>query len=159
MSLNVSQFHSFDEDLKNLSTIPILSPLLQGAENQPFHAFDEVLSDNTELFPADPAQEVDREGSATEPSPSSSIKSAKEGEEMGASNQKSTHTLLQWISSSENQKGLKRMAENCTRELEVFDKNVMEILKEEIEKTIETARRDDMKEIKGLERRLCDLEK
>lgn len=50
------------------------------------------------------------------------------------------------------------MAENCTRELEVFDKNVMESLKEEIEKTVESARREDMKEIKGLEERLRGLE-
>lgn len=71
---------------------------------------------------------------------------------------KSSLTLLQWISSSENQKALKRMAENCTRELEVFDKNVMETLKDEIEKTVESARREDMKEIKGLEERLRGLE-
>lgn len=67
-------------------------------------------------------------------------------------------TLLQWISSNENQKTLKRMAENCTRELEVFDKNVMDNFKDEIEKTVETAKRGDMKEIKGLEERLQGLE-
>lgn len=88
-------------------------------------------------------------------SPASSVKSS---EGMKDSNQKSSLTLLQWISSSENQKSLKRMAENCTRELDVFDKNVMSTLKEEIEKTVENARRDDMKEIKGLEERLRGLE-
>ena len=92
-------------------------------------------------------------------SPSSSVK---EGEPstsgMQNSNPKSSMTLLQWISSSENQKALKRMAENCTRELDVFDKNVMETLKEDIEKTVENARREDMKEIKGLEERLRGLE-
>lgn len=67
-------------------------------------------------------------------------------------------TLLQWISSNENQKTLKRMAENCTRELDVFDKNVMDNFKDEIEKTVETAKRGDMKEIKGLEERLQGLE-
>lgn len=50
------------------------------------------------------------------------------------------------------------MAENCTRELEVFDKNIMETLKEEIEKTVESACREDMKEIKGLEERLRGLD-
>lgn len=72
--------------------------------------------------------------------------------------QKADLTLLQWISSNENQKTLKRMAENCTRELEVFDKNVMDTFKDEIEKTVETAKREDMKEIKGLEERLQGLE-
>jgi RB1-inducible coiled-coil protein 1 len=81
-----------------------------------------------------------------------------DSQEMKDSNQKSTLTLLQWISSNENQKTLKRMAENCTRELEVFDKNVMDTLKDEIEKTVETAKREDMKEIKGLEERLQGLE-
>lgn len=77
---------------------------------------------------------------------------------MQGSNPKPSLTLLQWISSSENQKALKRMAENCTRELDVFDKNVMETLKEDIEKTVESALREDIKEIKGLEERLRGLE-
>lgn len=93
-------------------------------------------------------------------STSSHASSVKEDEAatMKDSNPKSSLTLLQWISSSENQKALKRMAENCTRELEVFDTNVMETLKDEIEKTVESARREDMKEIKGLEERLRGLE-
>lgn len=91
---------------------------------------------------------------------SSATSSIKEDEVpvMKNSNQKSSLTLLQWISSSENQKALKRMAENCTHELELFDRNVMETLKDEIEKTVESACRDDMKEIKGLEERLRGLE-
>lgn len=139
-------FRSFDADLGKLSQIPILPPLIQGAEAQPFNAFDDVL---TESFAAD------GEGEEGAQSPVSSVKSS---EGMKDSNQKSSLTLLQWISSSENQKGLKHMAENCTRELEVFDKNVMGSLKDEIDKTVENARRDDMKEIKGLEERLRGLE-
>lgn len=67
-------------------------------------------------------------------------------------------TLLQWISSTENQRTLKFMAENCGRELEMFEKNVMDSLKDDIEKTVEQAKRDDFKEIKGLEARLQGLE-
>lgn len=83
-----------------------------------------------------------------------------ESQEMkDSNNQKTTGlTLLQWISSNENQRTLKRMAENCTRELEVFDKNVMDTFKDEIEKTVETAKREDIKEIKGLGERLQGLE-
>jgi RB1-inducible coiled-coil protein 1 len=140
---------SFDEDLGKLSHIPILPPLLQGAEDQPFHAFDEVYADTEESF---------GEANKDEANDSSSVASSTKDEAMKDSNQKSSLTLLQWISSNENQKSLKRMAENCTRELEVFDKNVMETLKEDIEKTVESARREDMKEIKGLEERLRGLE-
>lgn len=134
-------FSSFDEDLEKLSQIPILPPLIQGAENQPFHAFDEVFADTEEAF-----------GENLESSAASS--STKDEPAM----KESSMTLLQWISSNENQKALKHMAENCTRELEVFDKNVMETLKEDIVKTVESARREDMKEIKGLEERLRGLE-
>lgn len=147
---------SFDEDLGKLSQIPILPPLIQGAEEQPFHAFDEVFADTNESFAANLEKEFNKELETAE-SPASST----QGDEVPAmknSNQKSSMTLLQWISSSENQKALKRMAENCTRELEVFDKNVMETLKDEIEKTVESACREDMKEIKGLEERLRGLE-
>lgn len=139
---------SFDEDLGKLSHIPILPPLVQEAENQPFHAFDEVFADTEEVFSDNLGQESSSVASST----------TKEEPAMKDSNQKSSMTLLQWISSNENQKALKHMAENCTRELEVFDKNVMETLKEDIEKTVESARREDMKEIKGLEERLRGLE-
>lgn len=67
-------------------------------------------------------------------------------------------TLLQWISSTENQRTLKFMAENCGRELEMFEKNVMDSLKDDIEKTVDQAKREDFKEIKGLEARLQGLE-
>ncbi|CRK91306.1 CLUMA_CG004981, isoform B [Clunio marinus] len=152
---------SFDEDIEKLSKIPILPPLIQGAENQPFHAFDEVYNDD-ESFADNLADEFKKEISAVEESPqqSTSLSQEDEGLIMKDSNQKLTSslTLLQWISSSENQKSLKRMAENCTRELEVFDKNVMDTLKDEIERTFESASREDMKEIKGLEERLRGLE-
>lgn len=144
--------------MEKLSQIPILPPLLQGAEEQPFHAFDEVYADAGDAFaPEEPPQKPSQDNEPVESSPAESVKSSGDPE-MKNSNQKSSLTLLQWISSSENQQALKRMAENCTNELEVFDKNVMETLKDEIEKTIENARRDDMKEIKGLEERLRGLE-
>lgn len=147
---------SFEEDLSKLSQIPILPPLIRGAEEQPFHAFDEVYADTEDSFTADAEAQVEnKDNDLVE---SSSASSVKEETAMKSSNQKSSLTLLQWISSSENQKLLKRMAENCTHEVEVFDRNVMESLKDEIEKTVESARREDMKEIKGLEERLRGLE-
>lgn len=149
---------SFDDDLGKLSHIPILPPLIQGAEDQPFHAFDEVYADTSESFAANLAKEFNKSIKSVDVSPASSSIKEDEVPVMKNSNQKSSLTLLQWISSSENQKALKRMAENCTRELEVFDTNVMESLKDEIEKTVESACREDMKEIKGLEERLRGLE-
>lgn len=160
--------HSFNDDLDSLAQIPILPPLLQGAEDQPFHGFDDVYNDTGESFAGHPNKHISDVTKHDKVTSDTSMESAGEAsgskisdenqEGMKDSNQKSSLTLLQWISSNENQKTLKRMAENCTRELEVFDKNVMETLKDEIEKTIETAKREDMKEIKGLEERLQGLE-
>lgn len=153
--------------MDRLAQIPILPPLLQGAEDKPFHGFDDVYNDTDESFTANNHRAVNEARRKDKIVSDSSMESAGEGsktdksqEEMKDSNQKasSSLTLLQWISSNENQRTLKRMAENCTRELEVFDKNVMDTLKDEIEKTIETAKREDMKEIKGLEERLQGLE-
>lgn len=166
-----SFYSSFDDDLQRLAQIPILPPLIQGAEDQPFHAFDDVYNETGESFAAGhikqivdkPPSETSMESTAAKSSSGGeqSVDDEDRGLEMKEPTvQKQQHslTLLQWISSNENQKTLKRMAENCTRELEVFDKNVMDGFKDEIEKTVETAKRGDMKEIKGLEERLQGLE-
>ncbi|XP_055541305.1 RB1-inducible coiled-coil protein 1 isoform X2 [Wyeomyia smithii] len=68
-------------------------------------------------------------------------------------------SLLDWISASEGQKTLKRMADECLRGLEQFEKATMASLKENIEKAVDLSQREDMKEIKGLEERLCGLER
>ncbi|KAG5684501.1 hypothetical protein PVAND_013731 [Polypedilum vanderplanki] len=167
---------SFDDDLERLAQIPILPPLIQGAEDQPFHAFDDVYNDTGESFAGNAAAQrqlqqesggkVEKAASDTSMESNNvpveaadkSVERSHEEAMKDSSNQKTSLTLLQWISSNENQKTLKRMAENCTRELDVFDKNVMDTLKDEIEKTVETAKREDMKEIKGLEERLQGLE-
>lgn len=135
---------------------------MQGAEDQPFHAFDAIYADTEESFAANLSNESNKDEDAAIDTSASPVTSVKDDDPstsgLQGSNSKSSLSLLQWISSSENQKALKRMAENCTRELEVFDKNVMESLKEDIEKTVESARREDIKEIKGLEERLRGLE-
>lgn len=173
--------HSFDDDLEKLAHIPILPPLIQGAEEQPCHAFDDVyadaarnsfstnnLLDNPKPAAAAAAATTSSEGGSTATTSSSATSSNKSKETTNeddekkssddSSNSSSVMTLLQWISSTENQRTLKFMAENCGRELEMFEKNVMDSLKDDIEKTVEQAKRDDFKEIKGLEARLQGLE-
>lgn len=149
-------FCSFNDDLVKLSRIPILPPLIQGSEDQQFHAFDEAYVDTGETF----ANTFARFNKEIAPAESSSAASSSSKEDevpvMKISNQK--NSLLQWISSEENQKSLRTMAKNCKSELGTFDQHEMDVIKEEIEKTIESASRDDMKEIKGLEERLRGLE-
>lgn len=50
-----------------------------------------------------------------------------------------TLTLLQWISSKENHKSLRDMAEDCTRVLNNFDANAIEKIKISIKRTLEFA--------------------
>lgn len=151
---------SFDEDLEKLSQVPILPPLLQAAEEKPFHAFDDVYADNGESFMEKLQRDSTGSSNSNKEEAEKVVKEVEKTEDVKkeANPSRSTLTLLEWISSSENQKSLKRMAVNCTRELEVFDKNVMDSLQADIMTTEEAARRDDMREIKGLEERLRGLE-
>lgn len=165
----LSSSDSFDDDLEKLAHIPILPPLIQGAAEQPCHAFDDVYADaarnsfsnNLLDNAAKQTTAVSEDGSMATTSSSANTSSNKSKETSVDDEKKadeSDMTLLQWISSTENQRTLKFMAENCGRELEMFEKNVMDSLKDDIEKTVEQAKRDDFKEIKGLEARLQGLE-
>ncbi|XP_017792891.1 PREDICTED: RB1-inducible coiled-coil protein 1 isoform X1 [Habropoda laboriosa] len=67
-------------------------------------------------------------------------------------------SLLRWISAKDNQSSLEQVAEQCSRGLEQFDERVMEALKLEVNAAIDSANKQDMKEIKGLGERLFALE-
>ncbi|XP_029038342.1 RB1-inducible coiled-coil protein 1 isoform X1 [Osmia bicornis bicornis] len=82
--------------------------------------------------------------------PSESEKDAEEKEEV--------LSLLRWISAKDNQSSLEQVAEQCSRGLEQFDERVMEALKAEVNAAIDSANKQDMKEIKGLGERLFALE-
>lgn len=129
--------------MEKLSKIPILSPLLKGAEDKPFNAFDDIYAMDKAAEGTDPPLSDKSSEKETTTDESSEAEQSKSG---GASagekiNDPNALTLLQWISSSENHKSLKRMAQSCTRELEIFDKKVMDSLSADIGNTIEHARR------------------
>ncbi|XP_078047193.1 autophagy-related 17 isoform X1 [Augochlora pura] len=72
--------------------------------------------------------------------------------------QEEIFSLLRWISAKDNQSSLEQVAEQCSRGLEQFDERVMESLKTEVNAAIDSANKQDMKEIKGLGERLFALE-
>lgn len=72
--------------------------------------------------------------------------------------QEEIFSLLRWISAKDNQSSLEQVAEQCSRGLEQFDERVMEALKAEVNAAIDSANKQDMKEIKGLGERLFALE-
>lgn len=171
----VSQFSS---DLENLSKIPILPGLMQCAEEKPFHAFDEYLTESSESFTkseavTDTTIKTSTTATATTTTsikPNTVIKrnsrevTPADGGGSSTSSESSERkpkplSLLQWISASEYEKSLRHLAQNSTRGLQLFDEKAMTTLKLEAQKAIDAAQQDNMKEIKGLEDRLCGLDK
>ncbi|XP_076341080.1 RB1-inducible coiled-coil protein 1-like [Tachypleus tridentatus] len=68
-------------------------------------------------------------------------------------------SLLQWISSKDNQSCLEQIGDQCLRGLEQFSESMLDVLHGEINDTLEKLDNVDMKEVKGLEARLYGLEK
>ncbi|KAL9703000.1 hypothetical protein quinque_006518 [Culex quinquefasciatus] len=176
---------AFDHDLKQLSEIPILSTLMENAASRPFGNFDEAYVDAGNTANSTSSGSV-KTTSNSEPAAIAAATSttdaegttSSQGEEKavalagsGSAEQQQTGSsgisdkdkakcisLLDWISASEGQRMLKRMAEECTSGLEQFEKHTVG-LKQNIDKAVEASQRGDIKEIKGLEERLCDLDK
>ncbi|XP_039431975.1 RB1-inducible coiled-coil protein 1 isoform X3 [Culex pipiens pallens] len=178
---------AFDHDLKQLSEIPILSTLMENAASRPFGNFDEAYVDagntanstssgsvkttsNSEPATAAiaaAASTTDAEGTTPSQGEEKAVALAGSGsaeqQQTGSSgisdkDKAKCISLLDWISASEGQRMLKRMAEECTSGLEQFEKHTVG-LKQNIDKAVEASQRGDIKEIKGLEERLCDLDK
>lgn len=162
---------SFDKDLKQLSEIPILPSLMDNAESRPFEAFEEMYATSTssenakiddnqstsagsdnndpvegDAQSADKTIEVNTTGSANEAAVSENEK------KIGIS-------VLDWISQDKSQSTLKRLATDCLRGLEQFEYSAVQNLKDNVDRAVDCSTKEDMKEIKGLERRLCDLER
>ncbi|XP_058447461.1 RB1-inducible coiled-coil protein 1 isoform X2 [Malaya genurostris] len=180
---NVAILSEFDKDLKQLSEVPILSTLMKNADSRPFGAFDEVYADASNAITSssttssktasnhDPTSTS--AGSETSGVPEKSpLVSPEENVSKELENEAPTEetklsekdkakciSLLDWISASEGQRTLKRMADECLRGMEQFENATMAQLKENIVKAVELSQREDMKEIKGLEARLCGLER
>ncbi|XP_049533094.1 RB1-inducible coiled-coil protein 1 isoform X2 [Anopheles darlingi] len=67
-------------------------------------------------------------------------------------------SLLDWISASEGQLTLKRMAEECRVELEKFDQKLLDTFNDRIGHAVTLSQNNEIKVVKGLEERLCGLD-
>uniref|UniRef100_A0A2M3Z011 RB1-inducible coiled-coil protein 1 n=1 Tax=Anopheles braziliensis TaxID=58242 RepID=A0A2M3Z011_9DIPT len=67
-------------------------------------------------------------------------------------------SLLDWISASEGQLTLKRMAEECRIELEKFDQKLLDSFNARIGHAVTMSQNNEIKVVKGLEERLCGLD-
>lgn len=164
----------FDNDMKHLSQIPILSILMENADGRPYGVFDEEDPNNTATSASEEADKLagsdgpvctsDASAKSTNAKLASSTEPTEQDEpvvesELSTSDKmKHTISLLDWISASEGQTKLRSMAEECLRSLELFDNPAMSTLRDNIDKAVEHFNREDVKQVGGLEKRLCDLE-
>lgn len=157
---------SFPNDLTKLSSVPILSELLPNAQHD-FHGFDEYYLDNVSYTGSTSADSGTSVGGSSSNSRNreSLIQTIDSGSVADSSSQKINltqldktqatkvtdadtvietpptrgATLLQWISSRENHKSLRDMADDCSRVLQNFDETAIQKIKSGITRTLEVA--------------------
>ncbi|PSN56671.1 hypothetical protein C0J52_00056 [Blattella germanica] len=128
---------NFQDDVEMLSKIPLIPALLEAGDNKAAGMDVATVSDSKkDCMDANKEEEKAGDGDAEEKVPL---------------------TLLEWIS-AKNQSSVYQMAQSCRRDLEQLDEQVIESLKADVEKILDYAVLTDMKEISGLEKRLCGLE-
>lgn len=164
----LSYLESFQDDLVKLSTVPILSEILPSAHDH-FHGFDEFFQDNVSLAGSAGAgsagsnRGASSSSAATQSDESSHSETvaatqnaqndveqpatdteaqAAAGQELESSDQKQQQrslTLLQWISTKENNRSLQDMAEDCSRVLTHFDETAIKNIKGTIDQVLKNA--------------------
>ncbi|KAH8381749.1 hypothetical protein KR093_011651 [Drosophila rubida] len=171
---------NFGDDLTQLARIPILPSLMAQAEGD-FHGFDELLDQDSELPAVAGESSVEKSSSSTSPNKKLKMgneqeqESSDEAAEQQTQQQQQTQTqtqtqtrqqqqqqhqlnLLQWISSKGNHAALQQMCDECVQGLDTFSLEIYEKLKLEVQNIIKVAKKDDVKEIKGLSERLYRLD-
>lgn len=157
---------AFPGDLAKLSTVPILGELLPNAQHD-FHGFDEYFMDTVSYTGSTSADSGTSVGGSSSNSrnresliqtiDSGSVADSSSHKNLTGSDKSQTAkavdaepvppetppsrgaTLLQWISSRENHKSLRDMAEDCSRVLLNFDDACIDKIKSGIARTMEVA--------------------
>lgn len=156
--------NTFHEDLDKLSTVPILNELMPLAQPV-FHGFDEYFQDNASFTGSSSgsgasnsrasggstaSKEIDatsannsqqQQQPSTEEDDGGAAAATKTNGELELSDQQQTRslTLLQWISTKENHRSLKDMADDCLKVLTSFDENAIKYIKGTIKHTLDNA--------------------
>lgn len=152
--------NSFQDDLDKLSTVPILGELMPSAQSD-FHGFYEYFQDNTSITGSTSgsgnsnsrgsgsreqpqsvsADAVPSDNSETTNGSDVAMAAAGDDADLELSDQQQARslTLLQWISTKENHKSLKDMADDCLKVLTSFDDNAIKYIKGTIKHTLDNA--------------------
>ncbi|KAK3908461.1 RB1-inducible coiled-coil protein 1 [Frankliniella fusca] len=154
---------NFNEVLSTLSKIPILPGLLASAVES-MQAADmkpkvvDIAEGLTNAENSSSSMSAAVPGGENESMAVSKKSNSSSGEDWQRQREEKAVTLLQWISTKDNQSTLEQMVDQCARGLEQLDERVLENLRAEVQSALEAATKVDMKEIKGLEERLFGLE-
>lgn len=140
--------NTFNDDLDKLSTVPILNELLPSAQSD-FHGFDDYFQNNNSFTGSTSGSGgSNSRGSKSSDSTgdqaqklSAEPNNAQEDAVFELSDQQQTRslTLLQWISTKENHKSLKDMADDCLKVLTNFDSTAIKYIKGTIKHTLDNA--------------------
>lgn len=157
--------NTFHDDLNKLSTVPILNELLPSAQSD-FHGFDEYLRDNNSFTGSSSGSGNSRGSKSSDSTGGQSQKLPQEPNdaqedavfELSEQQQTRSLTLLQWISTKENHKSLKDMADDCLKVLTSFDSNAIKYIKGTIKHTLDNAEQENIREVRGLTQRLEQLD-
>lgn len=167
---------TFDNDLKQLSDIPILSSLLEIAESRPFGVIDDVYVDALNAAATSTSSgsgkvsgnELTSTGSGNMPPSEKNVTGQSDGvcavavtdeTTLSENERKIGISLLDWISADKGQEALKRMAKDCLQGQAQFESAIILKLKENVDGVLANSQLEDIKHIKGLEQRLSDLER
>ncbi|XP_034234484.1 RB1-inducible coiled-coil protein 1 isoform X2 [Thrips palmi] len=161
----VDLLENFNEVLVTLSKIPILPGLLASAvesmQGTDAKSKDDEISEEEAALPQEnSASSMSAVATHDESEPMAVSKKSNNscGEDWQRRHEEKAVTLLQWISTKDNQSTLEQMVDQCGRGLEQLDERVLEELRANVQNALEAATKTDMKDIKGLEERLYGLE-
>lgn len=151
-AVNICLFYRFDEDLRQLSAIPILPNLMDNAELRPFGAFNEMYADvcntatstssgsvktsgnqssaGSEKMEACTSNTYSRDGT------NDTIAVCEPNETTISENDRIGISLLDWISADKGQNALKRLAAECNRGLDQLEETNMKTLKDNVNKSV-----------------------
>lgn len=128
---------NFEDDLQELSKIPILASLLHLTKDE-FDGFNFLESNS--------------DSSCENPEIQSNISNI-------SNNENRNITMLQWITTKQNFRTINSMGVDCSKNLEKFSEKNFEEINISLENLEKKMSNDDYKEIKGLETRLMMMQK
>ncbi|XP_021922149.1 RB1-inducible coiled-coil protein 1 isoform X2 [Zootermopsis nevadensis] len=151
----VQLLDNLQDDIDLLMKIPVIPALLATAEDEATGLAMGLVSDSIRTSPLQEQGEVFR--SVREGVQQLDVMGREAGCSLQVQQNDGQMNLMQWVCAN-NQSNVYQVVQSCVKDMRTFDDQAIESLKTEVKHTLSHAFRIEMKEIKGLEERLCGLE-